>query len=87
MARSVGYDVPALYVAYAKAFRKVKDYANEIVIIEEFFERNPKMQHGELAASKEVGVSPKCIRDAAKGIQKHAGRFVWKYKDDLRIDE
>ncbi len=157
-ARSVGYDAPALYVAYAKAFRKVKDYANEIVIIEEFFERNPKMQHGELAArkekamellyrcqqverekaekeaikikrlrekeerefakgkepkinigrsilqmdddgnilkeyesiasaSKEVGVSPKCIRDAAKGIQKHAGRFVWKYKDDLRIDE
>ena len=32
-------------------------------------------------ASKEAGVSPKSIRDAAKGVQKHAGGFVWKYKD------
>ena len=33
-------------------------------------------------ASNEVGVSPKSIRDAAKGVQKHAGGFVWKYKDE-----
>lgn len=32
------------------------------------------------AASKEVGISPKCIRDAANGIQKTAGGFKWKYK-------
>ncbi len=147
-ARAVGYDAPALYEAYAKAFRKIKDYANEIVIVEEFIERNPNTQYGELEArrnkaiellynlqqseklmvektaakeldrkekteetktetssgrtiiqmddagntikefktislaSKEVGVSPKSIRDAAKGVQKHAGGFVWKYKDD-----
>lgn len=152
-ARAVGYDAPALYVSYAKAFRKIKDYANEIVIVEEFMERNPKTQYGELEArrekaiellydlqqaekqkaekeaakaqkqkekeeakaakesepkastgrailqmdddgniikefesvalaSKEAGVSPKSIRDAAKGVQKHAGGFVWKYKDE-----
>lgn len=32
------------------------------------------------AASKEVGISPKCIRDAANGIQKTAGGFKWQYK-------
>lgn len=32
------------------------------------------------AASQEIGVSPKCIRDAANGIQKTAGGFKWKYK-------
>ena len=152
-ARAVGYDAPALYTSYAKAFRKIKDYANEIVIVEEFMQRNPKAQYGELEArrekaiellydlqqaekakaekeaekaqkqkekeaakakkdaepkssvgrailqmdddgnvikefesvtlaSKEAGVSPKSIRDAAKGVQKHAGGFVWKYKDE-----
>ena len=151
-ARSVGYVMPALYTAYAKAFRKIKDYDNEIVIIEEFMQLNPDTQYGELEArrekaiellydmqqaekvkaekeaikkqkqlekeaasaaresepktssgrailqmddagniikefesvtlaSKEAGVSPKSIRDAAKGVQKHAGGFVWKYKD------
>lgn len=34
------------------------------------------------AASRAVGVSAKSIRDAAKGIQKHAGGFCWKYKGD-----
>ena len=150
-AREVGYDAPALYEAYTKAYRKLKDYANEILIVEEFIERNPNAQFGELEArrdkaiellydiqqaekikeekalakaqkqkekeeiqanrepnatnkraiiqmddegsiikiyesvtlaSNEVGVSPKSIRDAAKGIQKHAGGFVWKYKDE-----
>ena len=150
-ARAAGYDAPALYEAYTKAFRKLKDYANEILIVEEFIERNPNAQFGELEArrdkaiellydiqqaekikeekamakaqkqkekeeakankepsstnkrsiiqmdddgniikiyesvtlaSNEVGVSPKSIRDAAKGVQKHAGGFVWKYKDE-----
>ncbi len=152
-ARAVGYVMPALYTSYAKAFRKIKDYENEIVIVEEYMELNPNAQYGELEArrekaiellydlqqaervkaekaaakeqkqrekeeakaakeaepktgtgrailqmdddgniirefesvtlaSKEVGVSPKSIRDAAKGVQKHAGGFVWKYKDE-----
>ena len=161
-ARAVGYDAPALYEAYAKAYRKLKDYDNEIAIIEEFMNRNTDTNCGELEArrdkaiellyaiqnedkqkaamkeakerdreekrllkeeqkrveqeekrvaateesysscraiiqlddagniireyesvtmaSKEVGVSTKCIRDAATGKQKHAGGFVWKYK-------
>ncbi len=146
-ARALGYNDPALYVAYTKTFRKLKDYANEILIVEEYMERNPNAQSGELEArrdkaiellydlqqterikeektlakaqkhkekedtevksnnkrailqlddngniirefdcvskaSNEVGVSPKSIRDAAKGVQKHAGGYVWKYKDE-----
>ena len=146
-ARALGYDAPALYVAYTKAFRKLKDYANEILIVEEYMERNPNAQSGELEArrnkaiellydlqqaerikeekalakaqklkekedsvvktnnkrailqldddgnvirefdsvtnaSNEVGVNSKSIRDAAKGVQKHAGGYAWKYKDE-----
>lgn len=33
------------------------------------------------SASKEFDVSPKCIRDAANGKQKHAAGFCWSYKD------
>ncbi|MDU4852995.1 MAG: hypothetical protein E6X72_01190 [Clostridioides difficile] len=32
-------------------------------------------------AVRETGVNSKSIRDTAKGIQKHAGGFVWKYCD------
>lgn len=32
-------------------------------------------------AVRETGVNSKSIRDAAKGIQKHAGGYVWKYDD------
>lgn len=151
-ARAVGYAAPALYEAYTKTFRKLKDYANEILIVEEFMERNPTAQLGEFEArrnkaiellydlqqaekikeekalakaqkqnekeeakanrenmpktsgkrailqmddsgniirefesvtlaSSEIGVSTKSIRDAATGVQKHAGGFVWRYKE------
>lgn len=33
-------------------------------------------------ASKTVGISTKSIRDAAKGVQKHAAGYCWKYKDE-----
>ena len=29
-----------------------------------------------------TGVNSKSIRDAANGVQKHAGGFCWKYKED-----
>lgn len=32
-------------------------------------------------ASRQVEISPKSIRDAAKGVQKHAGGYVWRYED------
>lgn len=34
-----GYDAPALYKSYAMAYRKLKDYDNEIAIIDEAIER------------------------------------------------
>ena len=148
-ARFNGYDAPALYDGYAKAYHKMKDYDNEIVIIEEFLSRGTYGKDGrfearrsaaikalyfrqeavrkekERAIEKEkkekekeekaqekvrvqrgraicqmddsgniiavyaslsqavetVGVSSKSIRDAANGVQKHAGGFCWKYKD------
>lgn len=39
-ARENGYDAPVLYDSYCKAFRKMKDYENEIAIIQEEIERN-----------------------------------------------
>lgn len=32
------------------------------------------------AAIKETGINSKSIRDAANGVQKHAGGYCWKYK-------
>lgn len=33
-------------------------------------------------AVRETGVNSKSIRDAAKGVQKHAGGYVWKYVNE-----
>lgn len=38
-ARYNGYNAPALYKSYAMVFRKLKDYDNEIAIINECIER------------------------------------------------
>lgn len=38
-ARYNGYDAPALYRSYAMAYRKLKDYDNEVAIIDEAIER------------------------------------------------
>lgn len=146
-ARYNGYDAPALYNSYAMAYRQIKDYDNEIVIIEEGISRMPdqasvlesrknkaikllytqqetirkteakahvnaektvkkeaatvesKQLRGRAivqmadngavikeyesisAAVQEIGVSSKSIRDAANGVQKHAGGYRWIYKD------
>lgn len=151
-ARFNGYEAPALYESYAMTYRQLKDYENEIVILDEFLTRNTygragafearrdkailllyKKQQAEkqeienkrskeqmkqekkekeqsqtthskpkgravlqltddgsvvqefetiTAASKAIGVSTKSIRDAAQGIQKHAGGYCWQYKDE-----
>ncbi|MEK4248193.1 GIY-YIG nuclease family protein [Paenibacillus sp. FSL W7-1287] len=39
IARYNGYNAPALYTSYAMAYRKLKDYENEIAIIDEAIER------------------------------------------------
>ena len=33
-------------------------------------------------ATKSTGINSTSIRDTAKGIQKHAGGYVWKFADD-----
>lgn len=38
-------------------------------------------------AIKETGINSKSIRDAAKGVQKHAGGYCWKYKDEGELAE
>lgn len=150
-ARYNGYDAPALYDGYAMVYHKLKDYDNEIEIIEEFFSRKTYGNEGKLGAKRlsaikalylkqeaeriafrkklekekkklekegnkkvaenkqrgraicqlddngniiaeynslsqaieAVGVSSKSIRDAANGVQKHAGGYCWKYKDQM----
>ena len=146
-ARYHGYCAPALYNAYAIAYRQIKDYENEIIILEEGMVREPqhaggfearrdkalnllfakqegvrkakekeqkkaemqaaknaeetnKQPRGRCilqmddagnlvseyesiaAATREIGISSKSIRDAANGVQKHAGGYCWAYKDN-----
>ena len=148
-ARYNGYDAPVLYDSYAMAYHKLKDYANEIDILDEGIVRERKnginvsrlearrekaiqllykQQEAEkkklekeqiknenikiisetstkttgrailqltddmtlikrydtiAQAVRETGVNSKSIRDAAKGVQKHAGGYVWKYADEI----
>ena len=148
-ARYNGYDAPVLYDSYAMAYHKLKDYANEIDILDEGIVRERKngitvsrlearrdkaiqllykqqeakkkklekeqiknenikiisetftkttgrailqltddmtliKRYDTIAqAVRETGVNSKSIRDAAKGVQKHAGGYVWKYADEI----
>ena len=54
--------------------RKIGQYDDDMSLIQE--------HESVSSASKAVGVSPKSIRDAAAGRQKHAAGFVWKYLDE-----
>lgn len=48
-ARENGYSYPALYESYAKAYRKLKDYQNEILICEEGIKRlSEEKNHGDI---------------------------------------
>lgn len=152
-ARVSGYTSPALYNSYSMAYHKLKDYDNEIDILDEGIEREgaefrnisklltrrntaiktllkkrEKEQHKRdkriennpnpivnkssqkktrrpilqmddnlnliqrfesvADATKTTSINSKSIRDAAKGVQKHAGGFVWRYADehDLELD-
>lgn len=143
-ARYFGYLYPVLYNSYAVTYRQMKDYCNEIAVLDEAISvlpdvgfqtrqdkaiqllyakqekeriseeklkakiskkpienKSPKTKEKRgraiikmtddgtvlaeyetvTAASNENCISPKSIRDAAKGVQKHAGGFCWKYKD------
>jgi len=145
-ARYKGYPTPALYTSYALVYRQLRDFSNEIIVLDEGIARMPdkaslwnarrnkaiqllftqqekerkavekerkkaekqkqkeaaitraKKPHGKAViqmddagnvikifetiamAAKEMGINSKCIRDAANGIQKHAGGFCWEYE-------
>lgn len=146
-ARYNGYDATVLFESYAKAYHKLKDYDNEIDILDEGIKRKkkdrisigkletrrnkaiqllhkkqeaqkkmlkkqqkiqekkvntevPKRPKGRAVlqlstdmsvikkyetiaqAVRETGINSKSISDTAKGIQKHAGGYVWKYVDE-----
>lgn len=145
-ARYNGYPNPALYRSYAMAYHQIKDYDNEIDILDEgiqrfqedmsiceklevrrykavnaFIEQQDKIKKKEekklkaaeksvnnspnkpqgravlqltddmtlimkyesiSEAERETGINSKSIRDASKGVQKHAGGFVWRYADE-----
>lgn len=153
-ARFYGYCAPVLFESYAMAFHKLKDYDNEIDILDEGIERegkqgtnisrmitrrnsaikmllkqrekeqkskekkeNPRLEaeNSELGnrkstqrrvgrpvlrldddkniieryetiaeAVRKTGIDSKSIRDASKGVQKHAGGFVWRYADEYK---
>lgn len=48
-ARENGYDAPVLYESYEKAYRKIKDYENEIAILMERYERNEAIHGNDIA--------------------------------------
>ena len=153
-ARFQGYCAPVLFESYAKAYHKLKDYDNEIDILDEGIARESKQgtnisrmvarrdtaikmllkqrekeqnakerlekkqkqtnlnseksngreqdnkQTGRpilqldddmnvisrfesvAEAVRKTGINSKSIRDAAKGKQKHAGNFVWRYEEE-----
>lgn len=163
LARYNGYSAPYLYTVYSMAYHQLKDYDNEIEILEEGIKRfsndsasistliarrdkavqaiyknieqekiaiqklaekevkkrlkeeqkiKEKQEKAELKkntpkqpvegrhiiqmddegniireyisiseAERETGINSKSIRDTAKGIQKHAGGYCWKYKE------
>lgn len=58
LARNDGYLTSELYEAYGKAYRKLKDYQNEILICEEGIEHLSDSENGDMARlfEREIGV-------------------------------
>lgn len=55
-ARYNGYNAPALYESYAKAYRQIKDFDNEILIIEEGIMRWSNSEGGVLDARRDRAI-------------------------------
>lgn len=155
-ARCYGYCAPVLFESYAMAFHKLKDYDNEIDILDEGIERegkqgtnitrmitrrnnaiktllkqrekeqknkekkekqilekansgireenpvqkragHPVLQMDDdmniierfdtiADAFRKTGINSKSIRDAAKGVQKHAGGFIWRFAEEYEAE-
>ncbi|REJ07998.1 hypothetical protein DYE48_15065 [Halobacillus trueperi] len=53
IARYHGYNAPALYKSYAMAYRKLKDYDNEVAVINEAIEREDSVNNTTIRELKE----------------------------------
>lgn len=73
----------------ANAIKKIqKEQSNEPIVGRGIIQMNDegkiiKKYISIAEAVRQTGVNSKSIRDAAKGVQKHAGGFVWKYEDEI----
>lgn len=59
--------------------RIIRRYNDEMILLEEY----DSVTH----AAEAVGISPKSIRDAASGKQKHAAGYVWRFVDDNEVND
>ena len=72
IARYNGYNAPALYTSYAIIYRKLKDYNNEVAIIDEAIER---------LRSEKINVNQIHIRELK---ERRAKALALKLKQNLR---
>lgn len=84
-ARLNGYAVPALYTSYALTYRKLKDYSNEIVILDEGIARIPN-QASEWSARRNKAISllfaqQEKERKAAEKLKQQAKKVAQKKID------
>ena len=69
-ARYNGYDAPALYDSYAKAYRKIKDYDNERIM------RKTRHDVGTLAARRDKAIKLLFAKQEAERIAKEKSDFL-----------
>ena len=67
---SIG-DIEPIQRVYTREARPVASYNDVGLLVAQYSSIKD--------AERNTGVSSKSIRDAAKGVQKHAGGFVWRY--------
>ena len=72
-ARYNGYDAPALYDSYAKAY---KDYDNEILILDEGIMRKTRHDVGALAARRDKAIKLLFAKQEAERIAKEKSDFL-----------
>lgn len=73
-ARENGYDAPVLYESYEKAYRKIKDYDNEIAILMERYERIKEL-HG-ISQAFDVEMKEKIDKAKKRLIQSRNKRLI-----------
>ncbi|MGH2233304.1 exonuclease domain-containing protein, partial [Enterococcus faecalis] len=81
------YDAPALYDSYAKAYRKIKDYDNEILILDEGIMRKTRHDVGTLEARRDKAIKLLFAKQEAERIAKEKSDFLKANKKEDAISE